>query len=174
MLAMSTTKLKQSAATRERAWTIDPSRSTVEFRVPTFWGLSTVVGEFGEVDGVYLRRARGGVIELTVETASLDTGNAARDKHLRSEAFFDVAAYPQMRFTSTLLKEFDGALDVTGHLEAVGRRVPLALEATVREDRDELELEATTTVDQRELGMTHSPLGMVRSPAVVHVKARLV
>jgi hypothetical protein len=56
----------------------------------------------------------------------------------------------------------------------VERRVPLTLEATVREDGDELELKATTTVDQRELGMTHSPLGMIRSPAVVHVNAWLI
>jgi polyisoprenoid-binding protein YceI len=169
---MSTMTRKQPAATRERVWTLD-QRSTVEFKVPTFWGLSTVVGQFRDFDGVYLRRTGGGVIELTVEVASLDTANAFRDKHLRSRDFFDVAAYPRMRFTSTLVKELDGALGVTGYLEAVGRRVPLALQATVREEGDELELELTSTIDQRELGMTHSPLGMIRSPAVVHVNARL-
>ena len=38
---------------------------------------------------------------------------------------------------------------------------------------DELEIEATTTVDQRLLDMTWSPLGTVRAPAMLHVKARL-
>jgi polyisoprenoid-binding protein YceI len=139
---MSTMRRKQPAATRERVWTLDQRRSTVEFKVPTFWGLSTVVGQFRDVDGVYLRRAGGGVIELTVEVASLDTANAFRDKHLRSEDFFDGAAYPRMRFTSTLVKELDGALGVTGYLQAMGRRVPLALQATIREEGDDLELES--------------------------------
>jgi hypothetical protein len=38
----------------------------------------------------------------------------------------------------------------------------------------ELEIEATTTVDHRLLGMTWSPLGMIRPPATLHVKARLI
>jgi hypothetical protein len=43
----------------------------------------------------------------------------------------------------------------------------------VRETGDDLEIEATTTVDQRELGMTFSPLGMIRTPSTLHVRARL-
>jgi polyisoprenoid-binding protein YceI len=38
--------------------------------------------------------------------------------HLRGERFFDVAAHPQVRFSSTLINEFDGAMAVSGHLEA--------------------------------------------------------
>jgi polyisoprenoid-binding protein YceI len=62
---------------------------------------------------------------------------------------------------------------MNGQLEAAGGSVPVALDATVREEGDELEIEATTTVDQRELGMAFSPLGMIRTPAALHVKARL-
>lgn len=51
--------------------------------------------------------------------------------------------------------------------------MPVALEATVHEESEELEIEATTAVDQRDLGMTFSPLGMIRAPATLHVRARL-
>jgi hypothetical protein len=83
------------------------------------------------------------------------------------------AGTPQVRFSSTLINEVDGTMAVVGHLEAVGRKVPIALDATVRRVGDDLEMEATTTVDQRELGLTFSPLGMIRTPSTLHVEARL-
>ena len=113
-------------------------------------------------------------IELTVDADSLDTGNATRDKHLRSADFFHIAAHPQVRFTSTRVHDAgDGMLHVEGELEAAGKVVPLEFDATVRQVDDALELEATTTVDQRQLGMSSGRLGMIRPPATLHVKARL-
>jgi polyisoprenoid-binding protein YceI len=141
--------------------------------VPTFWGLSTIVGHFDHFEGSYGRDDDVPAIDLTIDADSLDTGNEIRDKHLRAERFFDVAEHRQVRFSSTLINEFDGTLAMNGHLEAAGGSVPVALDATVREEGDELEIEATTTVDQRELGMTVSPLGMTHTPATLHVKARL-
>jgi hypothetical protein len=47
------------------------------------------------------------------------------------------------------------------------------LDAAVHEFGDELEVEATSLVDQRLLGMTFSPLGALRSPSALHVRARL-
>ena len=51
--------------------------------------------------------------------------------------------------------------------------MPVECDATVKQVNDVLEVEATTTVDQRQLGMSSGPLGMIRAPATVHVKARL-
>jgi hypothetical protein len=62
---------------------------------------------------------------------------------------------------------------VRGELEAAGSKVPLSFEAAMREFDGELEVEATTFVDHRLFGMTWSPLGMLRSPSTLHVKARL-
>jgi hypothetical protein len=72
-----------------------------------------------------------------------------------------------------LINEVDGTMAVIGHPEAVGRKVPIALGATVRRVGDDLEMEATTTVDQRELELTFSPLGMIRTPSTLHVEVRL-
>jgi polyisoprenoid-binding protein YceI len=151
-----------------------PGPSRVEFGVPTFWELRTVVGQFRRFDGSYgLDAENVPAIDLTIDAGSLDTGNGTRDRHLRSERFFDVAAHPQVRFSSTLISDVDGTMAVIGHLEAVGRKVPIALDAMVRRVGDDLEMEATTTVDQRELGLTFSPLGMIRTPSTLHVEARL-
>ena len=68
----------------------------------------------------------------------------------------------------------NGHAHLIGELEAAGTRVPLAFDTSVRMTGGELELEATTTVDQRRFGMSLGPLGNVRPPATLHVKTRLV
>jgi len=171
---MSATSSEQTPNTATRQWKLDPTRSTVEFRVRHFWGLITVVGHFDRFEGAYTVGADGPEIELTIDAASLDTGRKARDKHLRSADFFDVAAHPYTRFTSTgVVEAADGDLHVTGELEAAGRRVPLVFDAKLRNAGKEIEIEAATTVDHRLFGMTWSPLGTLRSPSTLHVKARL-
>ena len=71
----------------------------------TFWGLLTVRGHFDRFSGSYEVGPDGATIELTIDADSLDTGNANRDKHLRSTDFFRVAEHPQVRFTSTRVRE---------------------------------------------------------------------
>jgi polyisoprenoid-binding protein YceI len=159
-------------ATQE--WVIDPTRSTVEFRARGFWGLATVVGRFLRFDGSYTVGAAGQGVELVVEARSLGTGNRRRDEHLRSSDFFSVERHPHVRFTAKdVMKADNGTLRVRGELEAAGRKIPLSFEASMRELDGELEVEATTLVDHRLFGMTWSPLGMIRSPSTVHVRARL-
>jgi polyisoprenoid-binding protein YceI len=156
-------------------WTADPARTKVEFEVEHFWGLDNVRGRFRRFDGSYVVGPAGPEIELTIDAASVDTGNGERDKHLRSADFFDVDAHPQVRFASTRITGLgSGNVHVRGELEAAGTRVPVAFDASVRVIDGELELETTTTVDQRRLGMSQGPLRNVRTPTKLHVRARLV
>jgi polyisoprenoid-binding protein YceI len=156
-------------------WRLDPSMSTAEFRVPHFWGLFTVKGRFTRLDG-YLELAddRMHDMVLTIETASVTTGIRSRDKHLRSHDFFNADSHPQVCFRSRSVDKItDGRLRVEGELEAAGERVALTLEPTINQTGDTLDIEATTTVDQRQLGMTWSPLGMTRWPVTLTVHASL-
>jgi polyisoprenoid-binding protein YceI len=156
-------------------WTVDPSRTSVEFEVGHVWGLHTVRGRFSSFDGAYVVGQADSEIELTIDAASVDTGCAARDKHLRSADFFDADRHPKMRFASTRITGVGrGRVLVTGELEAAGRRVPLAFDASVRLIDGDLELEATTTVDQSRFGMSDEPLRNVRRPTTLRVKTRLV
>ena len=137
------------AATADRAtgaWRLDPARSSVEFHVRHFYGLMTVKGHFERYDGTLQLNGRPAV-ELVIDADSLDTKQAKRDEHLRSAEFFDGAKHPQIRFESDdVLREIDG----------------------------ELELEASALADHRKLGMTWSPLGILRAPSKLIVRGRLV
>ncbi len=169
---MSTDTTNRTVATR---WRLDPARSSAEFQVPSFWGLVKVKGRFDRLHG-WLEIGDDGRrrLELTIEADSLNTGNDKRDEHLRSADFFDAQRHPEVRFISTAVSDPVGRrLQVAGELLAAGNRVVLELEPTVHQTSDELEIDASTTIDQRELGMTWSPLGMTRTPATLTVHAHL-
>ncbi len=162
---------RERAATR---WTLDGDESSVEFAVKTFWGVATVHGRFDRFDGSYETGPDGTKIELTIDADSIDTGNATRDKHLRSADFFHLAEHPQVRFTSTRVSEWsDGTLHVEGRLEAAGKAAPLEFDASVKQVDHGLEVKATATLDQRLLGMSSGQLGMIRPPATLQVRVRL-
>jgi polyisoprenoid-binding protein YceI len=168
-----TTTTAPAAPITAGAWRLDPARSSVAFHVRHFYGLMTVKGDFADYEGT-LDLGATPAVELTIQAASLDTKLAKRDQHLRSQDFFDVERHPQVRFVSDRAA-FDGdTLRVHGQLHAAGRQIPLQLDATVRELDGELEIEAVTVADHRELGMTWSPLGILRAPSKLIVRGRLV
>jgi polyisoprenoid-binding protein YceI len=154
-------------------WRIDPGRSSVEFHVPNFFGLQTVRGRFQRYAGMLDLRHEP-TVQLTIEAASVDTNNARRDKHLRSSDFFDVDNHPEVRFISDRAALVGEQLQINGRLEAAARSLELDVDATLRQDGDELDVDALVHVDQRELGMTWSPLGMVRAPSRLVIHGRLV
>lgn len=155
------------------AWRIDPDRSSVEFAVPSFWGLTTVKGRFARFRGT-LDLRRDPAVALTLDAESLDTGHARRDKHLRSGDFFGVEEHPHVLFRSDSARLEGERLTVTGTLHAAGTGEPLSLVATVRRAGQELEIEATTELDQRRLGMKLRVLGAVGVPSRLTVRGRLV
>ena len=171
-MSTTTPQTAKAPALERTRWRIDPTRSSVEFRTPTFWGLVTVKGRFERYDGT-LDLRRQPAVDLTIEAASLDTRNKMRDKHLRSVEFFDAEHHPMVRFVGQTAKLEGERLTVRGELHAAGNSVPVELEASVRRVGDELEVDTSTYVDQRELGMTHSPLGMIRTPSELIVHGRL-
>ena len=167
---MTITHIQQEQAPTTKHWSVDGTNLSVEFAVKSFWGLSTVRGRFDRLRGSYSIGLEGARMELTIEADSLDTGNGRRDEHLRSPDFFDVARHPHIRFTSNRVADAgDGTLLITGELEAAGRVVPLEFTARIEELGSDLEVEATTTVDQRRLGMSSGPLAMIRPPARIRV-----
>ena len=156
-------------------WRLDPSASTAAFRVPHLWGLVTVKGHFERLDG-YLELDDCGhrQMTLTIDATSLRTGVNQRDKHLRRSDFFDTDSHPKMRFRSTSVSDLaDDQVRVEGELEAAGERLAMTLEPTIHQTNDRMEIDVTTTVDQRQLGMTWSPLAMTKYPVTITVHASL-
>ena len=154
-------------------WRIDPTRSRIEFRTSTFWGLITVKGRFEHYDGTLDLRHEPAV-ELTIDASSLDTNNDKRDNHLRSADFFDVENHPQIRFVSDSVTLDGERLTVSGRLYAAGKSTPLDVDARLRRVYGELEVDAVAYADHLELGMSHGILGMIRTPSELTVHGRLV
>jgi len=154
-------------------WVVDPERTSVEFNVKNFWGMTTVKGRFSRYHGT-LDLSGEPAVELTIEADSLDAGNQRRDKHLSSPDFFGVEQHPYVRFVSESATLEGERLKVRGLLHARGAGMPLDIDATLRRAGDELEVEAVTLADHRRLGMTWNFVGMLRPPITLIVRGRLV
>ena len=154
-------------------WRLDPARSSIEFHVRHFYGLITVKGRFDRYQGSLDLSARPAV-ELVIDAESLDTKRKQRDKHLRSDDFFDVANHPQVRFEADAATLDGDTLTGRGMLSAAGQDIPLDVAGTVTPVDDGFEIEATALADHRELGMTWSPMGVMRAPSKLIIRGRLV
>jgi polyisoprenoid-binding protein YceI len=154
-------------------WVLDPARSSVEFRVPNFWGLAKVKGHFERYEGK-LDLQGTPAAQLTIDAASLDTGNRRRDKHLRSSDFFDVENHPQVQFTSETAQLDGQTLTAHGTLEAAGKGVPVDLSATLTIIDGQPVIEAETTVNRHDFGMMWNLAGVVGTPSALLVKGNLV
>ncbi len=145
-------------------WAIDPDHSNAQFKVKHMM-IATVRGDFPEVTGmVHLddKDLTRSVVNVSIATATLDTGVEKRDQHLKSPDFFEVAKFPAMTFKSTSVKKKgNGSLAVTGDLTIrdITRSVILEVEGPSQEIVDpwgntRIAAEAVTMVNRQDFGLT--------------------
>ena len=144
-------------------WQVDPAHSSAEFAVRHMM-VATVKGAFKSLAGsVRLDEARweDSMIEAEIGTASIDTGVADRDNHLRSPDFFDAARYPTMTFRSVAIEpEVPDAGKVHGELTIRGVTRPVTLAVSyLGEIRDpwghrRRGYSAETSLNRKDFGMT--------------------
>jgi polyisoprenoid-binding protein YceI len=151
-------------------WRIDPSRSSVEFHVPNFWGLATVKGKFERYDGT-LELDKTPAIELTIDAASLNTNHKKRDTHLRSGDFFDVATHPDFTFTAESVTPAGEGVRVTGSLTIRDRTRPASFDATVATADGEVTLDGELQVNRTDYGMTWNFAGIAPADSTIAVHA---
>lgn len=114
------------------SWNLDPSHSSVDFSVRHL-GFSTVRGRFGSFD-LAVTTDEAGVptsIKSTIDAATIATGSADRDAHLRSADFFDVENHPHITFESTAINRDGDDLVIQGNLTMRGATHPVTFEAEV-------------------------------------------
>ena len=122
-------------------WQIDPDHSSFQFKVRHLM-VSNVKGDFTKVKGAVTmddKDISNLNVELTIDAASVNTGHAQRDEHLRASDFFDVAKYPTIIFVSKkVMKDGPDRLKVTGDLtiHGVTREVTVNVEGPTQEIKD--------------------------------------
>lgn len=147
---------------------VDAGRTRITFRTRHLFGLATAGGRF-EVDGGSVALAQAFdlanapavaprcVAELFVDAASIDTGNAQRDRSARGRSMLDVVTHPVI---SVRLEDFKPDADgyaATGTLTARGRTAPLeARVVEVRRDGDLARARIIARVDRYANGITGS------------------
>jgi polyisoprenoid-binding protein YceI len=101
---------------------VDKNHSNATFKVRHL--ISKVQGRFSDIDGVVnLDRSKleNSSVDFVIKTASIDTDNESRDKHLRSADFFDAEKYPTINFKSTkIVAAGNNIYNVTGNLTMRG------------------------------------------------------
>ncbi|QTF10805.1 YceI family protein [Brenneria izadpanahii] len=103
----------------------------IQFRI-NHLGYSWIYGGFNDFDGTFTfdeSNPAADKVNVTINTNSVDTNHAERDKHIRSADFLNVSKYPQATFTSTEVKKDGEAYDITGNLTLNGVTKPVTLEA---------------------------------------------
>jgi polyisoprenoid-binding protein YceI len=110
-------------------YTVDAGHSKAGFEVAHLV-IATIEGRFNKFTGnVKVDKAIS--ITAEIDTASIDTNNAARDKELRGAAFFESDKYPKMTFVSSKVDLKNNALKVTGNLTIRNVTKPVILTGKV-------------------------------------------
>jgi polyisoprenoid-binding protein YceI len=146
-------------------WQIDPAHTSVEFAVKHMM-FTTVRGRFKDVKGTIEAdeenpdRSR---VNVEIMAASIDTGAADRDAHLRSADFLDVENYPTITFRSNRVsgaaKKEGDAFKVTGALTIRGASMEVTLDCVYEGMGKDpwggirAGARATATIDRRDWGL---------------------
>jgi len=147
------------------SYKIDPAHTAVAFIV-NHVGFSNVIGRFNTVGGdvTFDKDAvEKSVVNVTIDTTSVDTNHAKRDEHLRSPDFFNAKEFPKMTFKSTKIeKTGDKTGKLHGDLTMLGVTKPVVLDVTFNKDgvspASKLEtagFSARGTVKRTEFGMKY-------------------
>jgi polyisoprenoid-binding protein YceI len=147
----------------QETWKIDGTHSGIHFSV-RHMVIAKVRGQFSRWQGTLFvpdgdfRRA---TVDVTIDAASIDTGVADRDKHLRSADFFDVETYPEIAFKSRQVEDLGGdTLRLVGELtmHGVTREATLEVESAGQAKdpwgNTRAGFAARGSVDRKDFGLT--------------------
>jgi polyisoprenoid-binding protein YceI len=144
-------------------YTLDPAHSRIGF-VARHAMVTKVRGAFNEFEGtVTLDGANpaGSSAQVTISAASIDTRNAQRDEHLRSNDFLSMDEYPQITFASTGARQVDDStFELTGDLTIKGVTnpitIPFSFEGAAKDPFGNLRVgfEGAVTINRKDYGIT--------------------
>jgi polyisoprenoid-binding protein YceI len=148
----------------KNTYQIDPAHSSAQFTVRHMM-ISNVRGSFNKVTGTVVYdpdNIAAAEVEANIDAASISTGDASRDAHLKSPDFLDVEKYPAIVFKSKKVEAAsDGEVKVTGDLtiHGVTKETVLKVEGPTDETKDpfgnvRIGASAVTKIKRSEHGLT--------------------
>ena len=138
--------------------TIEPNHSTIGFEVDIASGATKVLGKFMEHDLqlTYVDKDwTKSTIHFTIKAASINTGIAGRDEHLRTADFFDVAKYPEITFASDTIELIDDHHFIAHgvfSMHGVHKQMAIPFEVTFEEEKN-LGIKIETTLNRITYGV---------------------
>ncbi|TFG76431.1 MAG: polyisoprenoid-binding protein [Flavobacteriales bacterium] len=154
----------------QSTWKADKAHSSINFSI-THLMISEVQGKFADFDikATANEAFDSPSFKVSIQTTSVDTDNARRDDDLRSDRFFEVAAYPTMTFTTTSYeKTGDKTFILKGDLNLHGVTKPVVLEGKLngiitdqRSQKLKAGLKLTGTLNRQDfnVGADRAPVG---------------
>lgn len=144
--------------TAER-YMIVPQKSQLQFRAYSV--LVNPLGKFTDFSGEIVADAQqlsASSVRLVIAAKSIDTDNAKRDKHLRSEDFLFVEKYPTLSFTSTAVSGQPPNYTVQGDLSLRGVTKRLTIPVTIEQREGEMRVQGSVTLSRKEFGITYNAI----------------
>ena len=141
---------------------IDSAHSAAQFSVRHLM-VSNVRGSFKKVTGKVVfdeANPSATVVQASIDVSTVDTGEPARDTHLKSPDFFDVAKFPTMTFVSKSASKTSQGIDLSGDLTLHGVTKSVVLHVSditkeIKDPRGMLRIGATamTVINRQDFGM---------------------
>jgi polyisoprenoid-binding protein YceI len=133
-----TTLIAAPAANAADEYAYDAVHSSISFKARHL-DISWIHGRFNEIEGKFSidREAPAkSTFTLSIKADSVDTGNKARDEHLRQPDYFDTKQFPTIDFKSTSVKPTKDGYEVTGDFTMHGTTKPVTFTLTGGKEHD--------------------------------------
>jgi polyisoprenoid-binding protein YceI len=164
-------------------WTIDANHSQADFEV-RHMGINNIRGALSNISGTVIWNAKDiskSRVAVTIDTTTLNTTSAYRDKHLKTADFFDIEKYPTLTFKSTSVNLAGNVLKVTGDLTITGVTKSVTLDvngptAPTKNDQGVLVsgLSATTIINRNDFNFgTKFPASLISNEVKITIDAEL-
>lgn len=149
-------------------WQVDNTHSTIRFTIRHLV-VSSVAGSFSDFSGTLTwdgnrDHLADGTVELSIDVASLSTGNSKRDEHLLTEDFFNVEQYPSITFALTRLIPGEGdEFQLIGNMRMKETTKEVAFDCVFNgqvehRGKTRLGFAASAEIDRTEFGMESAGL----------------
>lgn len=169
----------QPTSADQKIYLFDTNHSTIGFTI-TIMGMSEVTGKFTDFKGRFVplnEDITKATVEVVIKTASIDTGNDDRDKHLRTADFFDAEKYPEITFKSKKISKVGSGYAMVGDFSMHGVTKELTIPFQVTGQGISYGAKATIPLNRKDYNITWSRVmddGSQFVPDVITIELRLM